>query len=114
MPSASRRGTSWPPSPVRPIPASPAPKDAQVSREVALTALGQSLKFAVTEWRSFMFRDPNTKPTPNEPSQITLQGDRPLLHRVTSARPDQQITILAERRPGSSDAFVLTVDLCPR
>jgi hypothetical protein len=29
------------------------------------------------------------------------------------AKPDQTVTILAEHRPGSSDLFVLTLDLCP-
>jgi hypothetical protein len=28
------------------------------------------------------------------------------------AKPDQTVTILAEHRPGSSDLFVLTLDLC--
>jgi hypothetical protein len=84
-----------------------------VVREVTFLVLGQQLRFAATEWRSFAFFDPAGAPTPAEPAQLTLQGERPVLHRIASARPDQRITILAERRPGSPDMFVLTVDLCP-
>lgn len=33
--------------------------------------------------------------------------------RFFAADPEQTVTILAEHRPGSSDLFVLTLDLCP-
>ncbi len=45
--------------------------------------------------------------------RYTLQGPRPLIARFTAARADQLITILAEHRPGSTDLFVLALDLCP-
>ena len=92
---------------------SPAPQGIQIAREVTFDVFGRQIPFAVTEWRSFAFHDPKAKPTPAEPTLIILQGERPLLHSITSARPQQRITILAERRPGSPDVFVLTVDLCP-
>jgi hypothetical protein len=38
---------------------------------------------------------------------------RDLLARYAAAGPEQTVTILAEHRPGSSDLFVLTLDLCP-
>ena len=82
-------------------------------REVALVVLGQPERFAASDWRTFAFFDPHAAPTPAEATQITLQGERSLLHAIVTARPDQRITILAERRPGSADAFVLTVDMCP-
>jgi hypothetical protein len=82
-------------------------------REVTFDVFGRRISFAATEWRSFAFRDPKAKPTPSEPTLILLQGERPLLHGFTAARPDQRVTILADRRPGSADLFVLTVDLCP-
>lgn len=90
-----------------------APQGAQVIREVTLLVLGQQMRFAATEWRVFAFHDTTGNPTPAEPAQLTLQGERADLHSVVSARPDQRITILAERRPGSADVFVLSVDLCP-
>jgi len=92
---------------------SPAPAGNQVDRELKLVVLGQPLPFAATEWRTFAFYEATGAPTPAEPAQISLQGERALLHRITSARPEQRITLLAERRPGSADLFVLTVDLCP-
>lgn len=91
----------------------PAPAGVEVSRELNLAALGQQLKFAAVEWRVFAFYDASAMPTPADPKQLILQGERSLVYRVTSARPEQRITILAERRPGSSELFVLSVDLCP-
>jgi len=90
----------------------PAPQGVQVQREIVFAVLGQQVRFAANEWRAFAFFDP-TQPTPAEPAQVALQGDRALLHQITAAHPNQRVTILAERRPGSADAFVLAVDLCP-
>ncbi len=58
---------------------------------------------------------PEPAPTPKQPEapEPELVGDRAVLRRVITARPDQVVTILAERRPGSSDLFVLSVDRCP-
>lgn len=91
----------------------PAPPGVAVARAVTMVVLGQSVPFAATDWRPFAFFDPNAAPTPPEPPQVTLQGERAQLHSIVAARPDQRVTILAERRPGSVDVFVLTVDLCP-
>ena len=90
----------------------PAPPGAAAGTEVVLIVLGQQVRFAASEWRTFAFFE-SGQPPPAQPTQVALQGERPLLHSITAARPDQRITILAERRPGSSDVFVLAVDLCP-
>jgi hypothetical protein len=42
-----------------------------------------------------------------------VRGPRDLLTRFAAAKADQIVTILAEHRPGSSDLFVLTLDICP-
>src|SRR5512143_2304789 len=81
-------------------------------RQVTFTVRGQRLPFTASEWRVFAFADDVTLKQPEVP-EPELVGDRALLRRVITARPDQLITILAERRPGSSDLFVLTVDRCP-
>jgi hypothetical protein len=81
-------------------------------RQVTFVIRGQRLPFTATEWRIFAFADDTTLKQPEAP-EPELVGDRPLLRRVITARPDQLITILAERRPGSSDLFVLAVDRCP-
>ena len=91
----------------------PAPRGVEVERELTLVVLGTPLRLAATEWRLFGFSDPAGRPTPAEPPQLMLQGERPLLHRIATAHADQRMTILAERRPGGDDLFVLTVDLCP-
>lgn len=91
----------------------PAPQGATPTRDMMLVVLGQQLRFVATDWRVFAFTDTPDAPPREEPPQAILQGDRALLHGITAARPDQQITVLAERRPGSADLFVLTVDLCP-
>jgi hypothetical protein len=91
----------------------PAPSGVQVDREVVFVVLGQPVRFAASEWRAFSFSDSAGKPPAPEPAQVMLQGERALLHRISSARPDQRVTLLVERRPGSVDVFVLAVDLCP-
>jgi len=90
----------------------PAPRGTAAAREVVFLVLGQQVHFAATEWRTFAFFE-SGQPPPPEPAQVGLQGERPLLHSLATARPDQRITILAERRPGSADVFLLAVDLCP-
>jgi hypothetical protein len=91
----------------------PAPAGTEVARELTLIVLGQQVRFAATEWRVFAFFDTAGQTPAPEPPQLLVQGERPILHNITAARPDQRITILAERRPGSSDLFALAVDLCP-
>src|SRR5262249_59419236 len=77
-----------------------------------LVALGTEHAFAASEVRTFGFTDvPPTEPPPG--TRFVLQGARDVLARYAAARPDQTVTILAEHRPGSSDLFVLTLDLCP-
>ena len=81
-------------------------------RQLTFTVRGQRLPFTASEWRVFAFADDETVKQPEAP-EPELVGDRAVLRRVITARPDQVITILAERRPGSSDLFVLSVDRCP-
>ena len=88
--------------------ATPAPN----GRQLTFTIRGQRIPFTADDWRVFAFADDETVKQPEVP-EPELVGDRPLLRQVITARPEQLITILAERRPGSSDLFVLTVDRCP-
>lgn len=81
-------------------------------RQLTFTVRGQRLPFTASEWRVFAFADDETVKQPEAP-EPELVGDRAVLRRVITARPDQLITILAERRPGSSDLFVISVDRCP-
>ena len=87
--------------------ATPAPGGSKLT----LTVLGQALAFTADEVRIFAFAELEQQTT--LPPAPQLVGDRSLLRRVSTARPDQRLTILAERRPGSSDLFVLAVDRCP-
>ena len=48
-----------------------------------------------------------------ERARLVLQGPRELLARFAAARADQTVTMLAERRLGGSDLFVIALDLCP-
>jgi hypothetical protein len=91
----------------------PAPQGVTTARDMTLIVLGQQLRFAATEWTVFAFADTPDLPPREEPPQAMLQGDRAVLRGITAARPDQLVTVLAERRPGSADLFVLSVDLCP-
>lgn len=81
-------------------------------RQVTFTVRGQRLPFTASDWRVFAFADDVTLKQPEAP-EPELVGDRGVLRRVITAGPDQLVTILAERRPGASDLFVLSVDRCP-
>lgn len=79
--------------------------------KLTLTVLGQPRPFTADEWRIFAFAEVAQQTT--LPPALQLVGDRSLLRRITTASSDQRLTILAERRPGSPDLFVLSVDRCP-
>jgi hypothetical protein len=67
--------------------------------------------FSASDLRTFGFTDvPPVEPPAG--TRFTLQGPRDLLTRSAAAKADQIVTILAEHRPGSSDLFVLTLDIC--
>jgi hypothetical protein len=85
--------------------------DAPAGR-MTLRAQGVDQPFAATDRRAFTLAAEGSEP-PQVADRYTLQGPRPLLARFGDARPDQAVTILAERRPGATDLFVLTIDLCP-
>lgn len=87
----------------------PAPAGA---RDVTLIVLGQRVPFRASEWRTFSVSDATATPPP-ERNELTVQGDRKELLAISRARPEQRLTILAERRPGASDLFLLAVDRCP-
>lgn len=86
-----------------------------VVRRVVLVALGTEHAFAATDWQTFGFAEPAPEPTPaaEKTARFILQGTREELARFAAARPEQQVTLLAEHRQGSVDLFVLALDLCP-
>ncbi|MEO8604997.1 MAG: hypothetical protein ABI629_20685 [bacterium] len=90
----------------------PAPRGVEVASESTLAILGDSVHFAIVEWQVFALAEADPQPTP-APPQLSIQGERALLRRIVTAHADQRVTILAERRPGGGDLFVLNVDLCP-
>jgi hypothetical protein len=89
-----------------------APRGAAVVREVVFVVLGTEHRFHATDWRRFSLGDVDGAP-PAERDRLTLQGKRETLVRFASAAPEQVVTLLAERRPGGADLFVLALDLCP-
>ena len=81
---------------------------------LVLVALGADHHFAVAELKRFSVGDAAAAETGDlERARLALQGPRELLARFAGARRDQTVTILAERRPGRADLFVLALDLCP-
>lgn len=90
---------------------------AGAGRQLVLKALGSEHQFAATDWQVFGFAEEDKRATPTPvraQERYALQGSRDVLRRLATARPDQLVTILAERRPGSTELFVLALDLCPR
>jgi hypothetical protein len=83
--------------------------------EIVVTARGVDHRFWVIDWRRFSLGQEvtSTEAALQAPARLALQADFEVLTRFAKARPDQLLTLLAERRPGSSDLFVLTLDRCP-
>lgn len=79
-------------------------------RRIAMLALGKEHVFAAVDVRVFGV---SAQHVADVGPTVLLQGAREDVFRVVSARPQQRVTILAERRHGSTELFVLTVDLCP-
>jgi hypothetical protein len=87
---------------------------ASADAPLVLVALGAEHRFAVTELKRFPVGEAATAPaTDFERPRLVLQGARDVLARFAAARADQTVTILAERRPGGPDLFVIALDLCP-
>ena len=91
---------------------SSAPSGVRIAREVTLVVFGEEHRFHATEWQRFAFAGAGAGETA-EPGRLALQGDRATLAKFANARSDQRLTILAERRPGGADLFVVALDLCP-
>jgi hypothetical protein len=79
---------------------------------MVIAALGVDHPFAASDVRTFGFAEATSEPVPVG-AHVVLQGPRDQLYKFTTARADQLVTILAERRAGGSDLFLLTIDLCP-
>ena len=89
-----------------------APAGIPVARRIELLVLGQERPFFATQWQQFgLGTDPSA--APDAGTRIALQGDRGSLARLGQVRPSQQVTVLAERRQGASDLFLLALDICP-
>ena len=78
---------------------------------MTLRAQGVDHPFAATDRRVFALTVEGREP-PKLADRYTLQGPRPLLARFGGAGPDQLVSILAERRPGNDELFILALDLC--
>jgi hypothetical protein len=79
---------------------------------IVIAALGLDHPFAASDVRTFGFADAGGDAAPVG-AHVVLQGPRDQLYKFTTARADQLVTILAERRAGGADLFLLTIDLCP-
>jgi hypothetical protein len=91
-----------------------APGSTPAARTLTLLAAGTEHPFTVTEWQVFGVEEqPRGGPAPVERERYTLQAAPDVIHRFAMARSSQRVTILAERRPGGSDLFILALDLCP-
>ena len=82
-------------------------------RTLELAVLGETHRLQVTEWRRFGTEENQEPARGEEPARIIVQGMRTDLQRLRKARPEQRVTLLAERRTGSTDLFLLALDLCP-
>lgn len=89
------------------------PAGASALRTVELAVLGETRHLHATEWHRYAAEEKQEPVKIDEPARITVQGARGDLQRLRKARPEQRVTLLAERRAGSTDLFLLALDLCP-
>lgn len=82
-------------------------------RDVIVTVQGKERTLHATDWQVYALVVDQGERVAPAPERVTLQGTREDLARIASARPEQRIAILAERRPGLGELFLLAVDLCP-
>jgi hypothetical protein len=82
-------------------------------RDVAVTVQGRERTLHASDWQVYALVVDRNAPVSPPPARVTLQGTRADLGRIADARPEQRIAVLAERRPGNAELFLLAVDLCP-
>jgi hypothetical protein len=87
------------------------PEGVAIAAQIVLSILGKDHRFHLTARQTFQLGEQQDEPALRD--RLVLQGERQALARIAAARPNQRVTILADHRPGRSDLFVLTVDLCP-
>ena len=86
---------------------------AKTIRDVTVTVQGRERTLHATDWQVYALVVDQNAPVAPAPERVTLQGTREDLARIANARPEQRVALLAERRPGMSELFLLAVDLCP-
>lgn len=89
------------------------PAGASVVREVAVTAQGKARTLHATDWQVYALVAEQKEQVAPAPESVVLQGARADIAAVAGARPEQRVSILAERRPGVGELFLLAVELCP-
>lgn len=89
------------------------PAGAKAVRDVVVGVQGRERTLHATDWQVFAVVADQNDAVPPAPDRVTLQGTREDLARIAAARPEQRVAILAERRPGMAELFLLAVDLCP-
>lgn len=91
----------------------PPPDGAEVVREVKVTAQGKERTLHATAWQVYALVAEQKEQVAPAPDAVTLQGSRSDLGTIAGARAEQRVSILAERRPGTGELFLLAVELCP-
>ncbi len=86
---------------------------ASALRTVELAILGETHQLHATQWHLYRFEQTQAAVQGDEPARVIVQGTRADLQRLRRARAEQRVTLLAERRTGSTDLYLLAVDLCP-
>ena len=78
--------------------------------ETTLQVLAERYRVRVTDWQVFSTTENAAVESP--PPELRLQGSREDLAKL-AAMSNRRITVLAERRPGSTEIFLLALDVCP-
>jgi len=78
--------------------------------ETTLQVLAERYRVRVTDWQVFSTTENVAVESP--PPELRLQGNREDLAKL-AAMSNRRITVLAERRPGSTEIFLLALDVCP-
>jgi len=91
----------------------PPPDGTAAVRTVKIRAQGKERTLHATAWEVYALVADQQEQVATAPDDVSLQGSRADLGAVAGARPEQRVSLLAERRPGTAELFLLSVELCP-
>lgn len=83
------------------------------NQSIDVRALGKTMRLCEADVRRIAVSTADVAAQQPLPATFDLQGERPLLARLTAAGDGNRVILLGEWRPGRRDLFLFAVDVCP-